>query len=163
MKYKQHTLEEIQLLMEHYCAYQDRCHQEVEQKLLDYQVYNNDKEQIIVHLITHNFLNEERFAKSFVRGKFNIKHWGRNKIKLALKQRNISTFLIDVGLKEIDENDYLTILSKEMDKKLNSITEKDPWKRKKKIVDYLMQKGYEYSLIEQVWNGILSTSLGLQK
>ncbi|MDP2089815.1 MAG: regulatory protein RecX [Flavobacteriaceae bacterium] len=163
MKNKSHTLEEVQLLMEHYCAYQERCHQEVEQKLFDYGVYQNDRAQIIYHLITQNFLNEERFAKGFSRGKFNIKHWGRNKIKLALQQRNIAAFLVDVGLKEIDEDDYLTILSKEMDKKLNTITEKDPWKRKKKLFNYLMQKGYEYPLIEQVWNGIPSAPLGVRK
>ena len=152
LKNKQHTLEEIQLLMEHYCAYQDRCHQEVEQKLFDYQVYNTGKEQIIVHLIINNYLNEERFAKSYTRGKLNIKHWGRTKIKVALHQRKISEYNILSGLKEINEDDYLSILSKEFDKKSNLIKEQDLWKRKKKIVDYLMQKGFEFPLIEEVWN-----------
>ncbi len=155
MKNKQsYTIAAVQLLMEQYCVYQERCHQEVVQKLFDYGVYNHEQEQIIVHLITNNFLNEARFAKSFTRGKFNIKHWGKIKIKNALQQKNIGAYLIDVGLKEIDETDYLTILSKEMDKKLNSMNETDPWKRKKKIVDYLMQKGYEYPLIEKVWKDL---------
>lgn len=154
MKNKQHTHEEIRLLMEHYCAYQERCHQEVEQKLFDYGIYQNDSAPIIYHLITHNFLNEERFVKAFVHGKFYIKHWGRIKIKMELQQRKISSFLVDVGLKEIDEDDYLKILYQEMNKKWNSITEKDPWKRKKKLFHYLMQKGYEYPIIEDVWKKI---------
>lgn len=157
MKNKQHTLEEIQLLMEHYCAYQDRCHQEVGQKLFDYHVYNTDKEQIIVHLITNNYLNEERFAKSYTRGKLNIKHWGRTKIKAELHQRKISEYNILSGLKEIDEDDYLRVLSKEIDKKSNLIKEQDPWKRKKKVVDYLMHKGFEYQLIEMIWNDKLKS------
>lgn len=152
LKSNQYTLEEICKLMEHYCVYQERCHKEVEQKLYDYGLFQKDREVVIYHLITHNFLNEERFVKAFVHGKFYIKHWGRIKIKTELQQRNISTFLIDVGFKEIEEADYLDILSQELEKKWSLITEKDPWKRKKKLFNYLMQKGYEYPLIEAVWN-----------
>lgn len=148
---KSYTVEEVTALMEHYCAYQDRCHSEVEKKLYEYRMITEAKEKIIVHLITHNYLNEERFAKSFVRGKFNTKHWGKIKIKAALKQRNISEVNIATAFKEIELEDYLNVLAKEMLKKLTVLNENDPWKRKKKTFDYLLQKGFEYNLIEQQW------------
>jgi regulatory protein len=140
--------------MERYCSYQERCHADVEQKLYEYGMIIEAQERIMLHLIANNYLNEERFSKSFTRGKLNIKHWGRNKIKAALFQKNISQYNIISGLKEINEDDYLTILSKEIEKKSNLIKEKDPWKQKKKLFDYLMQKGFEFSLLEKVWNDV---------
>lgn len=137
--------------MERFCNYQERCHTEVEQKLYELGMIAAAQEKIILHLITQNYLNEERFAKSFCRGKFTIKHWGRNKIKAGLQQKRISQFNIITGLKEIDNDNYLVILSKEIKKKTTQIKEKDPWKLKKKVFDYLMQKGFEFPLIEQVW------------
>lgn len=148
---KSYTVEEVLFLMERYCAYQERCHKEIEQKLSDYGMIPAAQEKIILHLLSNNFLNEERFAKSFVRGKFTIKHWGRIKIKSALFQRNISEYNINAGLKEIDEDIYLIVLLKEMDKKIELIKEKDVWKRKKKVTDYLLQKGFEYPLIDLAW------------
>ncbi|MDP3353829.1 MAG: regulatory protein RecX [Flavobacteriaceae bacterium] len=151
---KSYTVDEALLLLERYCSYQERCHAEVEQKLFEYGMIKEAKERIILHLMAHNYLNEERFAKSFSRGKFNIKHWGRNKIKAELQLRNISQYNIISGLKEIDEDDYLAILLKEIEKKSNLIRENDSWKHKKKVVDYLIQKGFEFPLIENVWNDI---------
>lgn len=148
---KSYTVDEALLQMERYCSYQDRCHSEVEQKLYEFGMFTDAQEKIILHLIANNYLNEERFAKSFCSGKFSIKHWGRNKIKAELYQRKISEYNIKSGLKEINEDDYLKILSKEIDKKSTIIKEKDPWKLKKKVFDYLVQKGYEYQLIEQIW------------
>lgn len=139
------------MLMERYCGYQERSHADVQQKLYELGMISEAQEKIILHLISNNFLNEERFAKSFCRGKFTIKHWGRNKIKAELHRRKISEYNIISGLKEIDEDTYLLTLSKEIDKKSNLIKEKDHWKLKKKVIDYLMQKGYEYPLIEDVW------------
>lgn len=149
---KSYTVEEVISLMEHFCAYQDRCHSEVEKKLYEYRMIPEAKEKIIVHLISQNYLNEERFAKSFVRGKFNTKHWGKIKIKAALKQRNISEVNIKTAFNEIDAENYLSILTKEMVKKLTVLHENNPWKRKKKTFDYLIQKGFEYNLIEQQWD-----------
>lgn len=149
---KSYTVDEVLLFMESYCTYQERCHAEVTQKLFEYGMITEAQEKIIIHLLSNNFLNEERFAKSYVRGKFNIKHWGRNKIKAGLHQRKISDYNIKSGLKEIDEIDYTKILGIEMQKKLASLSEKNPWKRKKKVVDFLLQKGFEYHFIEQQWN-----------
>lgn len=155
---KTYTVNEALLLMERFCSYQERCHFEVENKLNELGMIAQAQEKIILHLIAQNYLNEERFAKSFARGKFLIKNWGRNKIKAALFQRKISAYNIKSGLKEIDENDYLIILAKEIVKKSNQIKEKNHLKLKKKVIDYLIQKGYEYPLIDMVWNDLNKTT-----
>ena len=151
-KQKSYTVKEAQLLLERYCIYQDRCHVEVEKKLNDLNMIIEAKEHIIVHLIQHNFLNEERFAKSFVRGKFNIKKWGKIKITNALKQKKISTYNIKTALNEIDEDDYLETLEKLTLKKIAVTKEPNLYKKRKKVTDFLLQKGYEFSVIISVVN-----------
>jgi regulatory protein len=96
------------LKLQAYCAYQDRCHSEVRSKLLDLGIYGDDLEDIIVALIEDNFLNEERYARSYARGKFRIKQWGRLRIRRELKFRKISDYCIRKAMEEIDENDYHT-------------------------------------------------------
>ena len=102
-----YTFEEIKHKLEYYCSYQDRCHKEVEQKLNSFTLITELKEKVIVHLIENNFINEERFAQSFVRGKHNYKFWGKNRIVNELKFRNISSRNIQTALKEIPETTYL--------------------------------------------------------
>nr|WP_262915031.1 regulatory protein RecX [Ornithobacterium rhinotracheale] len=140
--------------MAHYCAYQDRCHWEVEQKLKEFFLIPEAKDEVILMLMQHNFLNEERFAHSFVRGKFNQKQWGRLKITQELKKRNIGTRLIDEALKQIDNQDYLNALTDLMEKKADRITYKNEYDKRAKLTRYLMQKGYEYELIKECLNDI---------
>jgi regulatory protein len=145
---KTYTVAEAKHALEHYCAYQERCHKEVESKLYDMHMIKEAKELIILHLLKENYLNEERFAKSFVRGKFLIKHYGRVRITNELKQRNITSTLIKEALKEINEDDYLETLKNLIAKKLESVKEKNSFKKKQKIIDYLLRKGFEYDLIK---------------
>nr|WP_262916305.1 regulatory protein RecX [Ornithobacterium rhinotracheale] len=140
--------------MARYCAYQDRCHWELEQKLKEFFLIPEAKDEVILTLMQHNFLNEERFAHSFVRGKFNQKQWGRLKIAQELKKRNIGTRLIDEALKQIDNQDYLNALTDLMEKKANRITYKNEYDKRAKLTRYLMQKGYEYELIKECLNDI---------
>ena len=102
--------EEALKKLQRYCAYQDRCHQEVRNKLINLGVYGQVMEEVIVELIQENFLNEERFAKSFARGKFRIKTWGRNRIRRELKLRAVSDYCIRKGMEEIPDDDYLEAL-----------------------------------------------------
>ena len=88
-KKKSYTVDELQKKMEYYCVYQDRCHQEVERKMNEHQLIPEAQEKILLYLMQHNFLNEERFSKSFARGKFRIKNWGKQRITRALKSKNI--------------------------------------------------------------------------
>lgn len=145
---KTYTVEEAKHALEHYCAYQERCHKEVEAKLYDMHMIEAAQEVIILHLLKENYLNEERFAKSFARGKFLIKHYGRIRITNELKQRNITPTLIKEALNEIDALKYEETLKNLIDKKLVSVKESNPFKKKKKIVDYLLRKGFEYDLIK---------------
>lgn len=142
-----YTLDEARKKLESYCAYQDRCHKEVNQKLKDMGMIPSAIDQIIYALIQDNFLNEERFSKSFARGKFNIKKWGKNRIIKELKQRGISKYNITTALKEIDEDDYLETLTVLAQKRLNAISEKNIQKRRKKLADYLLYRGWESHLV----------------
>ena len=152
---KTYTVDEATKLMENFCAYQERCHKEIEQKLHDLQMIPEAKEKIILHLLQHNFLNEERFSKAFARGKFSIKNWGRIKIVNELKFRNISPYNIKTALKEIDENDYLNTLEKIAKKKWALIKEPNAFKKRSKLVSYLSSKGYESECIYEVMNGFI--------
>ena len=132
--------------MQRYCAYQDRCHQEVRKKLMEMGVYPDWREEVIVELIQENFLNEERFARSFARGKFRMKQWGKLRILRELKQRDISEYCIRKAMDEIEEEDYLKTLQLLIEKKANQLKETDSYKKRNKIVQYLLQRGYESAL-----------------
>ena len=141
------TVSEATKKIEYYCAYQERCHKEVVEKLVSYGMFSDAREHIIAHLIQENYLNEERFAKSFARGKFKIKKWGKNRIVQELKHRNISKYNIQIALKEISEKEYLSTLDSIAKKRWLEIKESHPLKKKKKLVSYLTYRGWESHLI----------------
>ncbi|MDO5655368.1 MAG: regulatory protein RecX [Flavobacteriaceae bacterium] len=132
-----------------YCVYQDRCHQEIDHKLNSFQLIPEAKDEIILYLIRENFLNEERFAKSFARGKFYQKKWGRVKISMELKKRWINERLIQTALQEINEDDYRNTLKKLYQQKFESLQDSKNYIKHHKSVRFLMQKGYEYALINE--------------
>ena len=137
--------------IQHYCAFQERCHSEVRYKLLELGFRGQDVEEAIASLVGDGFLNEERYAKSYIGGKFRIKHWGRKKIVLELKKKKVSDYCIKKGLKEIDEDDYWNALKKMALKKYSELkTEKNVWIRKQKTQRYLLQKGFESDLIQEI-------------
>jgi regulatory protein len=141
------SAEEILQKLEYYCSYQERCHIEVQEKLRQFTLSENEKNQIIVQLIEHNFLNEERFARCFARGKFRIKHWGKNRIVNELKQRQISAPNIKCGLTEISDEDYHDTFDKLAQRHWETIKETNVQKKKKKFCDYLLRKGWESNLV----------------
>ena len=138
-----------------YCAYRDRSQKEVEDKLLEMRMIPAAREEIIIKLMQEDFLNEERFARSFVRGKFRIKKWGRYKIQQELKARDISSPIIKLAMTEIEESVYKTTLYELAEKKLNLLSEEDKFKLKKKLGDYLIRKGYESSLVYEVTEDLI--------
>ena len=150
-----YTLEEAKKKLEHYCAYQERCHKEVTQKLIQMQMIPEVRDHIVVHLLEHNFLNEERYAKAFVSGKFNIKKWGKQRLKLELKRKDISNYNIDSALKIIDESDYYKTFNQLAEKKLESIKEPNKFKKKKKLIDYLLYRGWETHLVYDKVNELI--------
>lgn len=153
---KTYTVAEAQNRMERYCAYQDRCHKEVEQKLAEMRMIPAAKEQIITHLIQNDFLNESRFAQSFARGKFKNKNWGKQRIIRELKMRNISAYNIKLGLKEISEADYLSKFHELAERRFEAITETNKQKKKKKLADYLLYRGWETHLVYEKVNELIN-------
>lgn len=141
------TLKEIYAKMEYYCAYQERCYKEVEEKLYSFSINPSEKDEILTYLIENNFINEERFAQSFVRGKHNYKFWGKNRIVNELKFRNVSSRNIQTALKEIPEATYLHNFHALAEKNWEAIAAPKGQKKNKKFVDFLLRKGYETGLI----------------
>ena len=151
MLYKKHLSKEQALQkLKHYCAYQERCHSEVKEKLYSLGVWKKDHDEIIAALIEENYLNEERFAIAFAGGKFRVKYWGRVKIKYELKQKQVSEYCIKKALKQIEEEEYLKVLSKLTKEKYASLKSEQYLIRKKKTMNYLMGKGYEMELASNV-------------
>lgn len=142
--------------IKHYCAYQERSHKEVKEKLFSFGLYKTEVETLIVQLIEENYLNEERFAIAYAGGKFRIKLWGRQKIKYALKQKQVSDYCIKKALMAIDNDEYLNASKKLAAEKLATLkTEKNLLNKKKKLQQYLLQKGFEPSLIFETLNEII--------
>lgn len=144
---KTYTVQEATRKLEHYCAYQERCHQEVQQKLKTMHMIPEAIDVIIVHLLQHNYLNETRFAKTFVSGKFRIKAWGRRRLTFELKKKDISKVNINQALAEIEESEYIEVFNSLAEKKANSITESNKHKKKRKLIDYLLYRGWESHLV----------------
>lgn len=150
MLYKKYlTKEQALQKLKHYCAYQERCHSEVKEKLYNLGVWKKDHDLIIATLIEENYLNEERFAIAFAGGKFRIKQWGRVKIKYELKQKQVSEYSTKKALKQIDEDDYGKMLDKLVKEKYASLKSEQYLVRKKKTMDYLFQRGFEAELVKE--------------
>ncbi|MEQ8218120.1 MAG: regulatory protein RecX [Arenibacter sp.] len=148
-----YSVDEATKKLEGYCAYQDRCHKEVISKLREMHMIPQAIELIVGHLIQDNFLNEERFARSFARGKFKIKKWGKNRIVNELKHREISKYNITLALEEIESKEYLKTFNTLAQKRLAEIREKDLQKRRKKLADYLLYRGWESGMVyEKVYD-----------
>lgn len=146
--HRTYTVDEAKARMERYCAYQERCHKQVQQKLYEMRIIPEATDLIIHHLITHNYLNETRFAQAFVRGKFRIKKWGKNRLIRELKLRDISHYNIKLAMKEIPESDYMVAFHELSEKRwLQLASEANLQSKKKKFADYLLYRGWESELI----------------
>jgi regulatory protein len=155
-KKKSFTVDQIKHKIEQYCVYQDRCHKEVEQKMRDYNLIPEARELILLSLMKDKFLNEERFSKSYARGKFRMKSWGKQRIVRELKFRDISAYNIKTALKEIEEEAYIATIYRITENRNAVISEPNIYKRKKKLIEFLMRKGFENELIFKTVNDVLT-------
>ena len=151
MKPRNLSREQVLSKIKHYCAYQERYAGEVREKLFSFDLDNLQVEEVINQLVSGNFLNEERFAVQYAGSKFRLKKWGKIKIKHALRQRQVNAKFIKQAIAQIEEADYLKTLNKLAETKRDSLKgEKDMVTRQRKIRDYLLQKGYEPELINNI-------------
>jgi len=150
--FQRSTLSREQALQKarHYCGYQERCHQEVKEKLYSFGLKKQDVETALATLIEEDYLDEERFAVQFAGGHFRLKRWGREKIRYELKQRQVSDYCIKKALAAIDEDDYLKTLGKLAAEKSGTLKEETAFVRRGKLQDYLVRKGYEQDRIAAV-------------
>ena len=140
--------------IEHYCAYQERCHYDVKKKLNKLGIFGDQLDEYICYLIDENYLSETRYSEAFVRGKYNNNNWGRIKIKMELNSKNISEWNINNALKQISEEDYEKKLFKICEKQMQNIDD-TPHKFKNKIIRRLTQKGWEMDLIIKCLNRLI--------
>ncbi|MCO5235793.1 MAG: RecX family transcriptional regulator [Chitinophagaceae bacterium] len=146
--YKDLLFEKAAVKIKRFCAYQERSHQEVRDKLRSLGITREEAERLLSQLIEEGYLNEERFAIQFAGGKFRIKQWGKRKIVQALKERKISPYCIKKSLQQIDEADYLKTLQNLAERKWEQLKgERETLVKKRKLQNYLLQKGFEYDLI----------------
>jgi regulatory protein len=151
MVFQQYTPEQSLPKIKQYCAYQERCHKEVREKLYSFGLNKEEVDEIISTLINENYLNEERFAIQFAGGKFRMKQWGKNKIKQALKFKQVSDYCIKKALKEIDDISYERAFQKLAEQKLKTLkSERNIFVKKRKLQDFLLQRGFENELIKDV-------------
>ena len=146
---KRSTPEEAKRKILHYCAYQERAHKHVKNKLYDLGLYTSEVNELLSYLITEGFLNEERYAKTFVGSKFRLKKWGRLKIIRELERDDLTTNCIQIGLREIDESDYQKTLLEIVRKRSGQLDEANPFVRRNKVARFAIQKGFEPELVWQ--------------
>lgn len=148
---RKYSFLEAKTKLEALCAYQERCSSELETKLYQWRFDQEDMDRLLAHLISNNFLNEERFTEAFVSGKINIKKWGKIKIRQHLKQKRISKYSMDKGISSIDPEVYISNLTELAERKYLSLaSEKDSYAKKVKVYRFLASKGYETDLIKDV-------------
>ncbi|WP_417603319.1 regulatory protein RecX [Owenweeksia hongkongensis] len=152
---KQYSVQKAREKIRAFCAYRERSQYEVRERLYEYGLYTDAVNQEISALIQENFLNEERFARAFVRGKFSIKKWGRVKIKQALYPHQLSDYVLKKAFSEIEEDQYLKTLQEVIEKKASSVKIKSEFERNGKIAQYVISRGFEPSLVWEVIKGEL--------
>lgn len=150
---KIYSLDEAREKLRAFCAYRERSQVEVREKLLGYGIIPDVAEELITELIQENFLNEERFARAYVRGKFNIKKWGRQKIKQGLYRHQLSDYVLRKAFEEIDDQKYIETLEALVDKKLRETRIRNEFQRNGKVAAYAISRGFEPDLVWEVVKG----------
>lgn len=143
------TPKEAKLKAANYCAYQERSQKEVRNKLYEYGLYRDEVEDVLTDLITDGFVSEERFAKTYAGGKFRMKKWGKNRIRMHLQQHNLSEYCIKKGLAEIEMDDYLEALESLIVRKADTLVDPNLYSKRNKVAKHLIFKGYESDLVWQ--------------
>ena len=154
--YKKRLTKELVLQkLRFYCRYQQRCESEIKDKLFELGINKKDHDALVNELVKENCVSDDRFAQAFVRGRFKLKQWGRRKIQKGLKEKRVSDEIALKALDQINKKEYLAVLNKLAKERHASLKNEQYLVRKKKTMDYLMQKGYEVDLIKEVVKNFL--------
>lgn len=157
MQPSQADFHKIKKIIESFCAYQERCTQEVMFKMSGFSLTREEQEQMMQHLVFNRFVNDQRYCESIVSGKFRIKQWGKLKIKGYLIQKNIPTTIIQNAINGIDDKEYCKTIEKLVLKKMEELkNEKDIWKKKSKIFRFVHGKGFEFDMCQQYINALIT-------
>jgi regulatory protein len=149
---KRLTKEQVLQKLRFYCRYQQRCHSEIKEKLFELGVNKKDHDELLTELVKENCLNDERFAVAFTSGRFKLKQWGRKKIQRGLREKRVSDEIAQKALEQINTKEYMAILNKLAKKRYAALKHEQHLVRKKKTMDYLIQKGYELDLVRKAIN-----------
>ena len=137
-----------------YCTYQERCINDLSIKLREWNIKDGVAEKIINKLVNDDYINEERFARNYAGSKFRIKKWGKNRIIYEMKRKDIPDLIVQIGLEEIEDEEYINAIKELLSKKSFTISEKDPLKRKQKLARFAIAKGYRSGLVWDILNQI---------
>jgi len=137
-----------------YCTYQERCINDLSIKLREWNIKDGVAEKIINKLVDDDYINEERFARNYAGSKFRIKKWGKNRIIYEMKRKCIPDLIVQIGLEEIEDEEYINAIKELLSKKSFTISEKDPLKRKQKLARFAIAKGYRSGLVWDILNQI---------
>lgn len=140
---KEMSAEEARLKAEAYCSLSEHCKSEVLGKLQQWGAPEKTWEAILNHLEKERYVDESRYATFFVRDKYRFNQWGRIKIAQALRMKHIPSACIDEAMEEIDEQEYLNILTSLLKKKVRSIKASNDYELNGKLVRFAAGHGYE--------------------
>ena len=147
LKHRSYTVDEALEKLMRFCAYQERCHQDVRNKLRSMNMIDDAIDHIIVKLIEDDYLNESRFAITFVRGKFRIKKWGKKRLISELQKKGLSKFTINQAISEIQEEEYIRTFHELAEKRVQALKDSDKRKQMRKLADYLLYRGWEAHMV----------------
>jgi regulatory protein len=152
---KRLTKEQALQKLRFYCRYQQRCQSELKEKLFELGINKKDHHELMSELVKENCVSDERFAMAFASGRFKMKQWGRKKIQKGLNEKRVSNEIAQKALEQINKKEYMTMLNKLAKERYASLKHEQYLVRKKKTMDYLIQKGYEVDLIKDAVNNFL--------
>lgn len=143
----EYSPEQLKLKAEAYCAEAERCEYDVLLKLRQWRASDEVTARILAHLYQQDYLNPQRYCRAFVRDKYRLTHWGRQKIIQALRMKQLPTSAIENALNEIETDEYDQILARLLSQKRRSLKASTNYELNTKLIRFALGRGYQMSEI----------------